>query len=78
MHGIGIVLKGSGAELACTWVPGGHNAPGEGALVVRSGAIVMSMIGGKAPAANLPQRAIVFVMIEIGRASCRERVCKIV
>ena len=62
-HGIGIVLKGSGAELACAWVPRRNDAPGEGALVVRSSAIVVGMVSGEAPAANLPKWAVVFVMI---------------
>ena len=62
-HGIGIVLEGSRAVLACAWVPRGHDAPGESALVVGSGAVVVGVISGKAPAANLPKWAVVFVMI---------------
>ena len=62
-HDIGIILKGSGAELACTWVPRRHNAPGEGALMVRGGAIVMRMVSGEAPSTDLPQRAVVFVVV---------------
>ena len=56
-------MKGSGAVLACAWVPRGHDAPGEGTLVVRRGAVVVSVISGEAPAANLPKWAVVFVMI---------------
>ena len=56
-------MKGSGAVLACTWVPRGHDAPGEGALVVGSGAVVVGVVSGKAPAANLPKRAVVLIMI---------------
>ena len=56
-------MKGSGAELACTWVPRGHNAPGEGALVVRGGAIIMRVVSGETPTANLPKWAVVLVMI---------------
>ena len=62
-HGIGIVLKRSGAILASTWVPRGHDAPGEGALMVGSGTIVVGVVSGEAPAANLPKWAVVFVMI---------------
>ena len=56
-------MKGSGAELACAWVPRGDDAPGEGALVVGRSAVIVGMISGKAPTANLPQRAVVFVVI---------------
>ena len=62
-HGIGIILKGSGAELACTWVPRGNDTPGEGALVMRGGTVIVSMVGGEAPAANLPQRAVIFIVV---------------
>ena len=70
MHSIGIVLKGSGAELACTWVPRGNNAPGKGALMVRGGTVVMGMVNGKAPMTNLPQGAVVFVMVGGGTSRC--------
>ena len=56
-------MKGGRAELACAWVPRRHDAPGEGALVVRSGAIVVSVVSGKAPAANLPKWAVIFVVV---------------
>ena len=56
-------MKGGGAVLACAWVPRGHDAPGKGALVVGSGAVVMGVVGGEAPAANLPQRAVIFVVV---------------
>ena len=56
-------MKGSGAVLACAWVPRGHDAPGEGALVMGSGAVVMGVVSGEAPAANLPQRTIIFVVV---------------
>ena len=62
-HGIGIVLKGGGAELACARVPRGNDAPGEGALVVGSGTVVMGMVSSETPAADLPKRAVVFVMV---------------
>ena len=62
-HGIGIVLEGGRAEVASTWVPRGNNAPGEGALVVGSGTIVVSMVSGKAPVADFPEWAVVFIVV---------------
>ena len=56
-------MKGGRAVLACAWVPRGHDAPGKGTLVVGSGAVVMGVVSGEAPAANLPQRAVVFVVV---------------
>ena len=56
-------MERSGAELACAWVPRRNDAPGEGALVLRCGAVVMGVVSGKAPTANLPQRAVVFVVV---------------
>ena len=56
-------MKRGGAVLACAWVPRGHDAPGEGALVVGSGTVVVGVVSGEAPAANLPKWAVVFVMI---------------
>ena len=63
MHSIGIVLEGGGAILACAWVPRGNNAPSKDALVMRSAAVIVGMVSGEAPMANLPQRAVVFVMV---------------
>ena len=62
-HGIGIILEGVGAVLACTGMPRGNDAPGEGTLVVGSGAVIMGVVSGEAPAANLPQGAVVFIMV---------------
>ena len=56
-------MKGGGAVLACAWVPRGYDAPGEGALVVGSGAIVMGVVSGETPAADLPKWAVVFIMV---------------
>ena len=56
-------MKGSGAVLACAWVPREHDTPSGGALVVRGGAVVMGVISGETPSANLPEWAIVFVMV---------------
>ena len=56
-------MKRGGAELARARVPRGNDAPGEGALVVGGGAVVMSVVGGEAPVANLPQRAVIFVVV---------------
>ena len=44
-------------------MPRGNNAPGKGALVVRSGAVVVSMISGEAPTTNLPQGAVIFIVV---------------
>ena len=44
-------------------MPRRDDAPGEGALVVRSGAVVVGVIGGKAPATNLPKWAVVFIVV---------------
>ena len=63
MHGIGIILEGGGAVLTCTGMPRGNDAPGEGTLVVGSGTVVMGVVSGKAPAANLPQGAVIFIMV---------------
>ena len=63
MHGIGIILEGGGAELACARVPRRDDAPGEGALVVGSGTVVVGVVSGKTPAANLPKWAVVLIMI---------------
>ena len=62
-HGIGIILEGSGAVLACAGVPRGNDAPGEGTLMVGNGTVIMGVVSGKAPAANLPQRAVIFVVV---------------
>ena len=44
-------------------MPGGHNAPSKGTLVVGSGTVVVGVVSGEAPAANLPQRAVIFVVV---------------
>ena len=56
-------MKRGGAVLASAWVPRGHDAPGKGALVVGSGAVVVGVVSGETPAANLPEWAVVFIMI---------------
>ena len=56
-------MEGSGAVLACAWVPRGHDAPSEGALMMGSGAIIVGVVSGEAPATNFPQRAVVLVVI---------------
>ena len=56
-------MKGGGAVLACAWVPRRHDAPVEGALVVRRGTIVVRVISGEAPSADFPQRAVIFVVV---------------
>jgi hypothetical protein len=44
-------------------VPGRHEAVPLLALVVRGGALVMRVVSGQTPAANLPQRTVVFVVV---------------
>ena len=56
-------MKGGRTILACAWVPRGHDAPGGGALVVGSGAVVVGVVSGETPAANLPEWAVVFIMV---------------
>ena len=56
-------MKGSGAVLARARMPRRDNAPGEGTLVVGSGTVVVSVVSGEAPSANLPEWAVVLVMI---------------
>ena len=56
-------MKGGRAVLACAWVPRGHDAPGEGTPVVGSGAVVVGVVSGETPAANLPEWAVIFVMV---------------
>ena len=56
-------MKGGGAVLACAWVPRGHDALGEGTLVVGSGAVVVGVVSGETPAANLPEWAVIFVVV---------------
>ena len=44
-------------------VPRRNNAPVFDALMMRGGAIVMRVICGQAPATNLPQGAVTFVVV---------------
>ena len=62
-HSIGIILKRGGAELARARVPRRDDAPGEGALVVGSGTVVVGVISGETPAANLPKWAVVLIVV---------------
>ena len=56
-------MKGGGAVLTCTWVPRGHDAPGEGALVVGNGTVVVGVVSGETPAADLPKWAVVLIVV---------------
>jgi hypothetical protein len=44
-------------------MPGGNYAFSHDASMVRGGTVVMRMVSSEAPTANLPQRAVVFVVI---------------
>jgi hypothetical protein len=63
VHSIRIVLVRDWAILACTRMPGGDYTFPHDTSVMRGRAIVMRVVGGEAPAADLPQRAVILVMI---------------
>jgi hypothetical protein len=63
MHGIGIVLVGDWAVLTRTGVPRGNHAFSHDASMVRSGAVIVCMVSGKTPTTDLPQRAIIFIVV---------------
>ena len=56
-------MKGGGAELSRARVPRRDDAPGEGALVVGSGTVIVGMVSSETPAANLPKWAVVLIVI---------------
>jgi hypothetical protein len=62
-HVIGIVLEGDGAVIPRAGVPGWHKTVPFLALVVRGGALIMRVISSQTPAANLPQWAVIFVVV---------------
>jgi hypothetical protein len=62
-HGIGIILVRNWAILAHARMPGGDHAFLHDASMMRGGAVVMCMISSKTPAANLPQGAVIFVVV---------------
>jgi hypothetical protein len=63
VHGIGIVLVRDRAIFSHAGVPRGYHALAHDAPMVRSRAVIMHMVSGKTPVANLPQGTIVLVMV---------------
>jgi hypothetical protein len=63
VHGIRIILVRNWAILACTRVPRRYHTFVHNASVVRSGAIIMHVVSSETLATDLPQRAVIFVMI---------------
>jgi hypothetical protein len=62
-HGIRIVLVRNWAVLTQAGVPRRDYAFLYDTSVVRSGAIIVCMVSGKAPATDLPQGAVIFIMV---------------
>jgi hypothetical protein len=62
-HVIGIILERDGAMVPGARVPRRHEAVPLLTLVVRSGALIVRVVSGQTSAANLPQRAVVLVMV---------------
>jgi hypothetical protein len=62
-HVIRIVLEGDGAMIPGAGVPRRHKTVLLLALVVRGGALVVRVISGQTPVTNLPQWAVVFVVV---------------
>jgi hypothetical protein len=63
MHSIGIVLVRDRAILAQTGMPGRDHIFLHDTSVMRGGAVVMRVVSGEAPVANLPQRTVIFVVV---------------
>jgi hypothetical protein len=62
-HGIRIVLVGDGAVFPSTGVPGWYDTFAHYASVVGHRAVIVCMISGKTPVANLPQGTIILIVI---------------
>ena len=62
-HVIRIFLQRDGAIVSGARMPRGDKATLLSAGLVRGGALIVRMIDGKAPMANLPQRTVVLVMV---------------
>jgi hypothetical protein len=62
-HSIRIVLMGDWAILAQTRMSGRNHTFLHDAPMMRGGAVIMCMISGKAPMTNLPQGAVIFVVV---------------
>jgi hypothetical protein len=62
-HGIRIVLVRNWAVLAHTRMPGGDHTFLYNTSMVRGRAVIMHMVSSKTPAANLPQGAVIFIVV---------------
>jgi hypothetical protein len=62
-HGIGVVLVGDWAVLAQIGVPRGDHTFLHDASIMRGGAVIVCMVSGETPATNLPQRAVIFIVV---------------
>jgi hypothetical protein len=62
-HSVRIVLVRDWAVLARTGVPRGDYALPHDASMMRGRTVIMRMVSSEAPATDLPQGAVVFVMI---------------
>jgi hypothetical protein len=62
-HGVGIVLVRDWTVLARAGVPRGDYTFPHDASMIRGGTVVMRMIGSETPSTNLPQRAVILVMV---------------
>ena len=63
VHGIGIILVRDWAVLPCTRMPGRDHTFLHDTSMMRSGAVIMHVIGGKTPAADLPQGTVILIMV---------------
>jgi hypothetical protein len=62
-HGVGIILVRNWAVLAQTRVPGEDHTFLHDASMMRSRTVVIHMVSGEAPVTNLPQRAVIFIVV---------------
>jgi hypothetical protein len=63
VYGIRIILERDGAIFFCTRMPGGYYAFMHDASVVRSGTVIVCVVSGETPMADLPQRAVIFIVV---------------
>jgi hypothetical protein len=63
VHGIGVVLVRHRAVFSCIRVPGGYHAFAYNASMVGNRAIIVCVVSGKTPATNLPQGAVVLIVV---------------
>jgi hypothetical protein len=63
VHGIGIVLVRNWAILTQIRMPRGDHTFPYDASVVRSGTIIVHMISGEISTTDLPQRAVIFIVV---------------